>query len=278
MADADAQRQAEEDQGLKLPPYPPPPPFYLKFTTENKDRLEEIKKETGIDTATDNGKSSQLSAEQILALPTELRYLIPPEPPADTEEFKVFGTVTQLKGRDTFSGTMEWISQTLAGDFTLLDWKYEQLYPSTDASNSASSTLDRQRYLFRFLRSILVAYIELLGIVAVNPTADQKDDKLKDILTMVTNMHALINEYRPHQARETLIREMERQVERKKREIEGVRKMKERVGGVLDGFGREVPSEKAEDKDDEGAVTCEEEKKREAQRQMWQAMDEMLSQ
>lgn len=276
MADADAQRQAEEDAQLQIPPYPYPPPFYLKFTTENKDRLNEIKKEAGIDTASKDSKSTQLSIEQILALPTELRYLIPPEPPADTEEFNVFGTVNQLKDRDTFNGTMEFISQGLHK--ALPDWKYEQLYPTTDASNSASSTLDRQRYLFRFLRSILVAYIELLGIVAINPTDELKDDKLKDILTMVTNMHALINEYRPHQARETLISEMERQVEKKKKEIQGVSKMKERVGEVLEGFGREIPSDKAEDKTDEAAVTSEEERKLDAQRQMWQAMDEMLSQ
>jgi mediator of RNA polymerase II transcription subunit 7 len=210
-----AEQQAQEDEELKLPFFPPPPPFYQNFTIENKDRLEEIKKDAGLVTTTDDGSSAQLSAEQILALPTELRYLIPPEPPKDSDEFKVFGTVTKAKGMDTFTNTMEWISRTLAADYTLTDWKYEQLYPSTDASSSASSTLDRQRYLFRFLRSILVAYIELLGIVAVNPTSEHKDEKLRDMLTMVTNMHALINEYRPHQARETLIREMERQVERR---------------------------------------------------------------
>ncbi|KAF1912170.1 MED7 protein-domain-containing protein [Ampelomyces quisqualis] len=173
---------------------------------------------------------------------------------------------------------MEWISRTLAADYTLIGWKYEQLYPSTDASSSASSTLDRQRYLFRFLRSILVAYMELLGIVAVNPTSEHKDDKLKDILTMVTNMHALINEYRPHQARETLIREMERQVERKKKEIEGVRKMQDRVGEVLEGFRRDVPEEKANDGAAEVAVVSEDDRRRDAQRHMWQGMEELLGQ
>jgi mediator of RNA polymerase II transcription subunit 7 len=270
-----AEQQAQEDEELKLPFFPPPPPFYQNFTIENKDRLEEIKKDAGLVTTTDDGSSAQLSAEQILALPTELRYLIPPEPPKDSDEFKVFGTVTKAKGMDTFTNTMEWISRTLAADYTLTDWKYEQLYPSTDASSSASSTLDRQRYLFRFLRSILVAYIELLGIVAVNPTSEHKDEKLRDMLTMVTNMHALINEYRPHQARETLIREMERQVERKKKEIEGVRKMKERVAEVLDGFGRDVPGEKAEDKSENAEIISEEDRKSEAQKHMWHAMDEI---
>ncbi|OAK96812.1 mediator of RNA polymerase II transcription subunit 7 [Phaeosphaeriaceae sp. SRC1lsM3a] len=275
MAMAEGQPQGPEEDGLKLPFFPPPPPFYLNFTTENQDRLQEIKKDAGID-ITDSDSSATLSAEQILALPAELRYLMPPEPPKDDEEFKVFGAVTKAKGSDNFTKTMEWISRTLAADYTLTGWEYEQLYPSTDASSSASSTLDRQRYLFRFLRSIIVAYIELLGIVAVNPTSDHKDDKLKDILTMVTNMHALINEYRPHQARETLIREMERQVERKKKEIEGVKKMRNRVAEVLEGFGKEIPSEKSDNKSEEVTVISEEDRRREAQSRVWQGMEDIL--
>ncbi|KAH7069849.1 mediator of RNA polymerase II transcription subunit 7 [Paraphoma chrysanthemicola] len=276
MADQQLQQQQEEDEDLKLPFFPPPPPFYQHFTTENKERLKEIENEAALDTLTEDDNAAKLSAEQILALPTELRYLIPPAPPADNGEFKVFGTVTSARGSDAFEKTMEWISRTLAVDYTLEGWKYEQLYPSTSASSSASASIDRQRYLFRFLRSILVAYIELLGIVAINPTSEQKNQKLKDILTMVTNMHALINEYRPHQARETLILEMERQVERKKREIEGVRKMKERVGEVLEGFGREIPAEKVAENGE--VVVGEEERRRDAQRGMWRALDEVLGQ
>jgi mediator of RNA polymerase II transcription subunit 7 len=272
------QQPQEGDEDLKIPYFPPPPPFFQHFTAENKTRLEDIEKDAGLDTLTEDGSSAKLSAEKILALPTELRYLIPPEPPQDTDEFKVFGDATRLKGGDKFTKTMEWISHTLAVSKTLVGWEYDQLYPSTDSSSSASSTLDRQRYLFRFLRSILIAYIELLGIVAVHPTSEQKDDKLKDILTMVTNMHALINEYRPHQARETLIREMERQVERKKKEIEGVRKMKERVAEVLDGFGKEVPGEKPEDKAEDSTIVDEDDRKRGAHKQMWQTLNELLGQ
>ncbi|KAF2026623.1 mediator of RNA polymerase II transcription subunit 7 [Setomelanomma holmii] len=274
------QEEEEEDPNLKLPFFPPPPPFYQHFTTENKSRLKEIENEAALDTLTEDDSAAKLSAEQILALPTELRCLIPPSPPADDQEFKVFGTITIAKGSDSFQKTMQWISRTLAVDYTLTGWKYEQLYPSTDASSSASASIDRQRYLFRFLRSILVAYIELLGIVAINPTSEHKDQKLKDILTMVTNMHSLINEYRPHQARETLILEMQRQVERKKREIEGVRKMEERVGEVLEGFGREVSGEKSEESglNEEEVVLGEDERRSEAQKEMWRALEETLAQ
>lgn len=273
---AEAQPQEPEDDALKLPFFPPPPPFYQNFTKENQDHLRETKKDAGIDVTADNDTSASLSVEQMLALPAELRYLIPPEPPKDDEEFKVFGAVTKAKGSDNFTKTMEWISRTLSADYTLTGWEYEQLYPSTDASSSASSTLDRQQYLFRFLRSILVAYIELLGIVASNPTSDHKDDKLKDILTMVANMHALINEYRPHQARETLIREMERQVERKKKEIEGVKKLKGRVAEVLEGFGEEIPGGTSDDKKEEVAIISDEDRRREAQSRVWLGMEEIL--
>jgi mediator of RNA polymerase II transcription subunit 7 len=273
---AEGQAQGPEEDGLKLPFFPPPPPFYQNFTTENQDRLQEVKKNAGIDIAADDSTSATLSAEQILALPAELRYLIPPEPPKDDEDFKVFGAMTKAKGSDSFTKTMEWISRTLSADYTLTGWEYEQLYPSTEASSSASSSLDRQRHLFRFLRSILVAYIELLGIVAVNPTSDHKDDKLKDILTMVANMHALINEYRPHQARETLIREMERQVERKKKEIEGVKKMKDRVAEVLEGFSKEIPGEESDDNKEEIAIISDEDRRREAQSRVWMGMEEIL--
>ena len=271
------QQQDEEDDKLRLPPLPPPPPFYHHFTTENLDLLKAKETNASLDTLTEDGAPAKLTAEQILALPVELRYLNPPQPPAESDEFKVFGAVTSAKGTDSFTKTMTWISTTLAQNYTLTDWTYEQLYPPTDASSSASASTDRQRYLFRFLRSILVAYIELLGIVAVNPTSEHKEEKLRNILTMVTNMHALINEYRPHQARETLIIEMEKQVARKKKEIEGVKKMKDRVTEVLEGFGKDVPGERVE-KSEDVVITSEAERKREAQRHMWHALDEILGQ
>jgi mediator of RNA polymerase II transcription subunit 7 len=272
---ADAQQQPNEDDAdLLIAPLPPPPPFFQHFTTGNLEKLSAIQTENQLDTLTDDGAPAQLSAEQILALPIELRYLIPPEPPADSDEFKVFGAVTSVKGTDSFAKAMEFISRSLGGDYTLTDWTYEKLYASTDASSSAAATTSRQKDLFGFNRSLTVAYLELLGILSVNPTSEQKDQKLRDILTLVTNMHALINEYRPHQARETLILEMERQVERKKREIEGVRKMRERVREVLEGFGREVPGERVESGEEE--VKSEEVRRGEAQRCMWMAMDEIL--
>jgi mediator of RNA polymerase II transcription subunit 7 len=290
-----ADRQQED--GILLNFFPDPPPFYKHFTADNQNRLEEIQKEAtaGGDASTAstsastsaNTPGSKLSAEQILALPTELRYLVPPEPPADDEDFEVFGESTRAKGNSRFQQNMDFVSAKLNNEMILPGWKYEQLYPTADepstepAPASASSNFDRQNYLFRFNRSIILTYIELLGIVALDPTSEHKDAKLKHILTMVTNMHALINEYRPHQARETLINIMQEQVERKKREIEGVKKMKERVRNVLEGFEKEVDAWNGSGVDSDNAEhhgSEAEDKRRIVQREMWNAMDEILGQ
>lgn len=266
MADQQQQQQQhqDEEENRVLAFFPDPPPFYKYFTPENRDRLAEIEKEA----------ASNLSTDQILALPTELRYLIPPSPPADDSEFKVFGLATKAGGTNVFDKNMEFIAARL-NEWALPGWTYEQLYPAT--TPSSSSTLDRQNYLFRFLRSILTSYIELLGIVAVDPTSEAKNEKLRDILTLVANMHALVNEYRPHQARETLINMLERQVERKRGEIEGVRKMGDKVRDVLGGFGELAKIDgEGTARGSEENVGGEAERRREMQSRMWEALDEIL--
>lgn len=52
-------------------------------------------------------------------------------------------------------------------------------------------------------------------------------------------MHALVNAYRPHQARESLIGIMEEQIARLRGEIGAVGEGVERARGVLEGFGGE---------------------------------------
>ena len=284
------------EEGPPLNYFPDPPPFFKHFTTENLNRLRDIEKEAtnGAEVLSDvTNVSSKLSTEQILALPTELRYLIPPPPPNEDESFHVFGEPAKSSGTNNFTQMMEFVSKTLGEQFVLSDWNYTQLYPSTapispisapeaaSTSNTTEGNFDRQRYLNRFNRSIIIEYLSLLGIVALNPTSEHKDRKLKHILTLVCNMHALINEYRPHQARETLISIMEEQVRKKKSEVQGVRSMREKVERVLEGFGKavngEAEGEKEEQKSEEG-VRAADSRRREAQTGIWDAMDEILGQ
>ncbi|KAF1925956.1 mediator of RNA polymerase II transcription subunit 7 [Didymella exigua CBS 183.55] len=275
---------ADEEKVLQL--FPDPPPFFKHFTTDNLKRLQDIEDEASHVTQASNevaNAGSKLSPEQILALPTELRYLIPPPPPADEESFHVFGETTKSSGTKKFSQDMSWIADRLgAPDHTLDDWRYAQLYPSspsTSDSHSANANIDRQAYLNRFNRSLIIEYIRLLGIIALDPTSPGKNEVLKHILNLVCNMHSLINEYRPHQARETLIRIMEEQVARKKKEIEGVKGMREKVRSALDGFGKAVQATGEVESGETGEVLKkdgQDDARKHAQRDTWDALDEVL--
>lgn len=262
-----AQPPPPEEEDILSSYFPNPPPFYKHFTSKNLDALSQFKDQNNI------AEKTTLTPAQLLELPTELRYLVPPAPPTADTEYSVFGKKTKINRIDDYAEVVAQIRERLLQppENPTLDWEYEQLYPSS----SNWSSVDRQKYLFRFVRSIIVSYIELLGIVAQDPMCAAREQKLRDILTLALNMHALINEYRPHQARETLIREMERQVERKRAEVEGVKKMKERVQEVLDGFGRGVV-ERKEEKETVVPELTEEERKKERQREMWGVMEEML--
>lgn len=70
-----------------------------------------------------------------------------------------------------------------------------------------------------------------MGIMSVNPS--QYGEKIEDLRTMFINFHHLLNEYRPHQARESLILMMEDQVRRVNSEVEGIEKMKTKVSEAM---------------------------------------------
>ena len=107
--------------------------------------------------------------------------------------------------------------------------------------------------------------------------------KLADLRTIMINMHHLINEYRPHQARETLILMMEEQVERCRRERDENLKAKEMVKGVLGaleevlgaglGAGREEGREDGQGARERGGVKGE--GVRERDREMWRVLEGM---
>lgn len=102
-----------------------------------------------------------------------------------------------------------------------------QLYPST-------GPIDHSAYLLRVVRSLHLNFQELSVLLSRNPTL--KDPKLADIKTLFQNAHWLINMYRPHQARESLIAMMEEEIAEAEREIEESGKMRVRVEEVLKGM------------------------------------------
>lgn len=83
----------------------------------------------------------------------------------------------------------------------------------------------------KILRSSLLNFVELVGQMAIAPgTAEEKAADIRDLFN---NMHYLINQYRPHQARETLIQKMEQQVLDRKAEIDEVDRLDGKLSELL---------------------------------------------
>jgi mediator of RNA polymerase II transcription subunit 7 len=118
----------------------------------------------------------------------------------------------------------------------------EQLFPDfaaespdgagADDQEGADWSLDRAFYLKKTIRSILLNFLELITILADDPA--QAPPKIQDMTILFLNAHHMINEYRPHQARETLIFMMEAQVERKLAEIKRVKDLAEKMEALLE--------------------------------------------
>jgi len=89
--------------------------------------------------------------------------------------------------------------------------------------------------------------------------ARQYEEKMEDLKTLFINFHHLLNEYRPHQARESLILMMQDQLERSRAETRGILEMKERVERLLEGLGGAKLGEGEKVSDDGGKEGAEEE-------------------
>ena len=81
------------------------------------------------------------------------------------------------------------------------------------------------------LRSLHLNFSELLVILSRNPAF--VFPKLDDIKNLFQNAHWLINMYRPHQARETLIAMMEEEIEEGRREMSECDRVKAKAEEVL---------------------------------------------
>ncbi|KAI9840479.1 MAG: Mediator of RNA polymerase II transcription subunit 7 [Sclerophora amabilis] len=244
---AEDSQQAQPQQAVALSAtFPAPPPFYNHFTSENLERLKEVQQSQhqsltkSLSKQTSQQTPPKSPIQTLTSLPPELRYLIPPPPPS-TGTYRSFGD--QYRITDTLP--------------SLADEGIEQLYPSNASAAATPNagdapipnesnidgaspewTLDRAFYLKKIAKSLLLSFMELVGILSVDPS--QYGRKIEDLRTLFINAHHLLNEYRPHQARETLIMMMEEQLERSRRETAAINRMKEKVDSVLEGLEKEV--------------------------------------
>lgn len=112
----------------------------------------------------------------------------------------------------------------------------EQLYPDpatgTAQTSQPSPPLNHAYYLIKISKSLLLNFLEFVGILSVSP--EQYQAKVEDLRNLFINAHHLLNLYRPHQARESLIVMMEEQLERSKDEIKQMDKVKADIEGLLE--------------------------------------------
>nr|CAG4641241.1 EOG090X0EJA [Eulimnadia texana] len=111
----------------------------------------------------------------------------PRPPPPITDSYSMFGT--QFHADDAVIRPLE--SQGI-----------RRLYPNN---------YDHRRELKKLNHSIMASFLDLVDILIRNPESGRRAEKLDDLTLLFIHMHHLVNEFRPHQARETLRVMMEQQ-------------------------------------------------------------------
>uniref|UniRef100_UPI00398F7F78 mediator of RNA polymerase II transcription subunit 7 n=1 Tax=Pristiophorus japonicus TaxID=55135 RepID=UPI00398F7F78 len=104
---------------------------------------------------------------------------------------------------------------------------------------------DHKKELKKLNLSILVNFLDLLDILIKSPGSIQREEKLEDLKLLFVHMHHLINEYRPHQARETLRVMMEVQKRQRLETAERFQKHLDRVVEVIQSSLSSLPDDLA---------------------------------
>lgn len=63
---------------------------------------------------------------------------------------------------------------------------------------------DRRKELKKLNHSLFANFLDLLDLLIENPDSPKRVEKIDDLSLLFVHIHHLINEFRPHQARETL--------------------------------------------------------------------------
>lgn len=172
--------------------YPPPPPYYKFFTEENVEKF--------------NKWCETHNVEEELP-PGELRFQVPPKVPLG-EQYRGYGSL--------------WALENKLPSLKALGWR--QLYNDDDETITSTQKIDE---LHKLLDSLLLNFLELVGSVSVEPAKFYV--KIEDLKLILINMNHLLNTYRPHQTRESLIMLLKTQIEAKRAEIQAIDNTAEEV-------------------------------------------------
>lgn len=182
--------------------FPAPPAFYKSFTPQNLERLQEHLESSGQSTSSPATQPTTAPIPDLLSLPPELRNLIPPPPPPEGK-YRSFGTLHEVS-------------------------------PTPASEDQQTPTPAR---LLSLTHKILLAFLSLTNALATNPAGYGPIwDELHELFQEI---HKVINGYRPHQARETLILMLEEQLERVRGETRGIGEAVERAKEVVETLGKE---------------------------------------
>ncbi|KAI5299465.1 hypothetical protein KEM56_003220 [Ascosphaera pollenicola] len=176
----DEQEQATKPTATAA--FPPPPPFWKHFTRANIARFEGFQRsqtETETVTVTDINRLRE-------SIPFDLRYLVPPPLPDDT--YQLFGEAQEVN-----ANLPSLPSQSIA-----------QLFQDP-------SPQDYPFWLRTSAKYLLFNFLELTALLA-SPQASDSEGKVEDLRVLMLNAHHLLNAYRAHQARESVIGLLERQI------------------------------------------------------------------
>lgn len=94
--------------------------------------------------------------------------------------------------------------------------------------------------LKRLLKSVLVNFVTLVGVMSMAP--EQFPAKVDDLRTLFINIHHLLNLYRPHQSRESLVLLMTEQLETKRREIADMRESNREIEQRIKKLVEQLPN------------------------------------
>ncbi|CAH2352320.1 mediator of RNA polymerase II transcription subunit 7 [[Candida] railenensis] len=188
--------------------YPPPPPYYRYFTDENVEKLAQWKKSnqgassavSGNDNENENGTGTseeEHTYETGAEVTGELKFLVPPKPPSGTH-YRNYGNVWSFEDKLP----------------SLKEMGLTQLYQDEDSTITSRAKIEE---LHKLLDSLLLNFLELIGVVSIEP--EKFHFKIEDLKLILININHILNSYRPHQSRESLIMLLRRQIESKRSEI-----------------------------------------------------------
>ncbi|RZC40695.1 mediator of RNA polymerase II transcription subunit 7 [Asbolus verrucosus] len=90
---------------------------------------------------------------------------------------------------------------------------------------------DRRRELKKLNQSLLANFLDLLDLLVNCPDSPRRAEKVEDLSLLFIHIHHLLNEFRPHQARETLRVMMELQ---KRQRIETANRFQKHLDKVME--------------------------------------------